>query len=186
VYAPSRVARLAQANVVPILKTMAYRDRLIPHVVAALDDHGHLDTARLGEPCRYITAAFLRNVARQLRRHAGRPISSITQIQSAPTTPRLARLGAVDAQLALLDDAARGGVWLRLKLPTRAAPAGRASSGTDGVSGPTSPTTRSATTSCPTPITISSLWAATHTWTSRIGWPGISSRRRWVLTPSTT
>ena len=95
-------------------------------MVAALDDHGHLDTARLGEPCRYITAAFLRNLARQLRRHAGRPISSITQLQSAPTTPRLARLAAVDAQLALLDDASAGGVWLRLKLPTRAAPAGRA------------------------------------------------------------
>ena len=42
-YVPSRVARLAQANVVPILKTMAYRDRLIPDVVAALDEHGNLD-----------------------------------------------------------------------------------------------------------------------------------------------
>jgi hypothetical protein len=38
VYVPSRVTRLAQANVVPILKTTTYRDRLIPHVVAALDE----------------------------------------------------------------------------------------------------------------------------------------------------
>lgn len=49
VYVPSRVARLAQANVVPILKTLAYRDRLIPHVMAALDEDGHLDASRLGE-----------------------------------------------------------------------------------------------------------------------------------------
>jgi hypothetical protein len=38
VYVLSRMARLAQANVVPILKTMAYRDRLIPTVAAVLDD----------------------------------------------------------------------------------------------------------------------------------------------------
>jgi hypothetical protein len=127
VYVPSRVARLAQANVVPILKTMAYRDRLIPDVVAALDDDGHLDITWLGhEECSYIPAAFLRNLGRQLRRHAHTPISCITEIQSAPTTPRLARLGAADAQFVELDNPDAAGVWLRIKLATTPAPAGRA------------------------------------------------------------
>jgi hypothetical protein len=81
VYVPSRVARLAQANVVPILKTLAYRDRLIPHIVAALDEHGHLDSSRLGEECRHVSAAFLRNLTRQVCRNpAGPVIASITQI----------------------------------------------------------------------------------------------------------
>ena len=70
------------------------RHRLIASAAAALDDHGRLDPARLGEPCLYIAAAFVRNVARVPRRHVGRPISSITQIQSAPMIPRLARLAA--------------------------------------------------------------------------------------------
>ncbi|MDT5348958.1 MAG: hypothetical protein QOH91_2245 [Mycobacterium sp.] len=128
VYVPSRVARLAQANVVPILKTMAYRDRLIPHVLAALDDDGHLDRSRLGDDdTRYVTTAFLRNLTRQLRRHTATPITCITEIQPAPGTPRMARLGALDAQLAELDDdTSSGGVWLRIKLPTSPAPAGRA------------------------------------------------------------
>jgi hypothetical protein len=127
VYVPSRVARLAQANVVPILKTMAYRDRLIPDVLAALDEHGHLDSDRLDkQQCGHIPAAFLRNLIRQLRRRARMPISCITEIQSAPTTPRLARLGAADAQLVELDATDTAGLWLRIKLPTTAAPAGRA------------------------------------------------------------
>jgi Putative transposase DNA-binding domain len=126
VYAPSRVIRLAQANVVPILKTMAYRDRLIPAVLAALDD-GHLDTTRLDEKrCGYTPAAFLRNLIRQLRRHAGDPVNCITEIQSPPTTPRLARLGVADAQFVELDDTDASGVWLRIKLPTTPAPARRA------------------------------------------------------------
>jgi Putative transposase DNA-binding domain len=126
VYVPSRVARLAQANVVPILKTMAYRDRLIPHVAAALDEHGCLDAARLDEQCRYVSTAFLRNMARQLRRNAGEQVTSVTQLQRAPAVARLARLGAVDAQFARLDCAGAAGVWLRIKLPLTAAPAGRA------------------------------------------------------------
>jgi hypothetical protein len=126
-YVPSRVARLAQANVVPILKTMAYRDRMIPELVAALDEHDHLDTTRLDEQQRrYICAAFLRNLGRQLRRHTGGPISCITEIQSAPATPRLARLGAADAQLVELDGADAVGLWLRIKLPTTPQPARRA------------------------------------------------------------
>ena len=68
VYVSSRVVRLAQANVVPILKTLAYRDRLIPLVVAALDEEGHLDASRLGEECRDVSAAFVRSLARQVRR----------------------------------------------------------------------------------------------------------------------
>jgi hypothetical protein len=127
VYVPSRVARLAQANVVPILKTMAYRDRLIPDVVAALDNHGHLDHSRLDEQqCRYVTAAFLRNLTRQLRRHTSRPISCITEIQSTPATPKLARLGAADTQLVELDHTDAAGLWLRIKLPITATPARRA------------------------------------------------------------
>jgi Putative transposase DNA-binding domain len=124
VYAPSRVARLAQALVVPILKTLAHRDRLIPHVVAALDEHGHLDTARLDERhCGDVSAAFVGNLARQLRRNGGEQITSVTQLQSVPRVARLARLGAVDAQLAQLDGADATGVWLRIKLPLTAAPA---------------------------------------------------------------
>ncbi len=127
VYVPSRVQRLAQANVVPILKTMAYRDRLIPHVAAALDEDGQVDHDRLGEQGRDVCAAFLRNLARQLSRTDRQQISSITDIQAAPTIPRIARLGAVDTQLAQLDAAGESaGVSLRIKLPTTCAPAGPA------------------------------------------------------------
>jgi hypothetical protein len=126
VYVPSRVGRLAQANVVPVLKTMAYRDRLIPHVAAAVDEHGQLDSTRLGDECRYVSTVFLRNLARQLRRAGGGPAASFAQLQPAPAVARLARLGAVDAQLAQLDGADADGVWLRIKLPTSPAPAGRA------------------------------------------------------------
>ena len=125
VYAPSRVVRLAQANVVPILKTVAYRDQLIPHVAAALDEHGHLDPSRLSEECQGVSAAYVRNLARQLRRAGANEVSSITQLQAAPAVPRLARLGAVDAQLVQLDTADQAGVWLRIKLPIMAAPARR-------------------------------------------------------------
>jgi hypothetical protein len=125
VYVPSRVLRLAQANVVPILKTLAHRDRLIPLVAGALDARGYLDAALLGEQCPEVSAAFGRNLARQLRRAGVGEISSITQLQSVPAVPRLARLGAVDAQLAALDAADPPGVWLRIKLPSTAAPAGQ-------------------------------------------------------------
>ena len=126
VYVSSRVVRLAQANVVPILKTLAYRDRLIPLVVAALDEEGHLDASRLGEECRDVSAAFVRSLARQVRRVGADEESSITQLQSVPAVPNLARLGAVDAQLAQLDAADPAGVLLRIMLPITAAPAGRA------------------------------------------------------------
>jgi hypothetical protein len=126
VYVPSRVVRLAQANVVPILRTLAYRDRLIPHVAGALDEHGHLDTSRLGEQCRDVSAVFLRNLSRQVHRNGGARIDSITQIQSTPAMARTARLGAADAQLARLDAADPERLWLRVKLPTIAEPAGRA------------------------------------------------------------
>jgi hypothetical protein len=60
-----------------------------------------LDRDRLtGEQCRYVSAAFLRNLTRQLRRTTGgggAVITSLTQIQDAPTVPRIARLGAGDA-----------------------------------------------------------------------------------------
>ncbi|MUL61121.1 hypothetical protein B5P44_00780 [Mycobacterium sp. CBMA 213] len=126
VYVPSRVVRLAQANVVPVLKTMAFRDALIPQVVAALDEQGRLDRHRLGDSqARYVTAAFLRNLSRQLRRAGDKPIASVTEIQDPPTVARIARLGAADRSLAELDTSDRSGVWLRLKLPTCPAPAGR-------------------------------------------------------------
>jgi hypothetical protein len=126
VYVPSRVVRLAQANVVPILKALAHRDWLIPHVAGAFDEHGDLDTSRLGEQCRDVSAAFVRNLAHQLRRAGADHVSSITQLQSVPAVPRLARLGAVDARLAALDAADPAGVWLRIKLPITVAPTGRA------------------------------------------------------------
>jgi hypothetical protein len=125
VYVPSRVVRLAQANVVPILKSLAHRDRLIPHVMAALDEQGHFDSARLGEQCGDVSSSLVRTLARQLRR-ADTQVSSITQLQSVPAVPSLARLGAVDAQLATLDAVDPAGVWLRIKLPITAAPTGRA------------------------------------------------------------
>jgi hypothetical protein len=128
VYVPSRVARLAQANVVPILKTMAYRDRLISHVLAAFDEHGRWDRDRLGsDQLRYVGEPFLRNLVRQLRERGDKSgIASITQIQSAPAVPSIARLGAVDAQFAQRDTADAAGVWLRIKLPTSRRPATRA------------------------------------------------------------
>jgi hypothetical protein len=129
VYVPSRVARLVQANLVPILKTMAYRDRLIPHLVAAMDEDGQLHGDALGEQCCYVSAVFLRNLHRQLRRHCragGGRLTSLTQLQNAPTMPPIARLAAVDAQLATLDASDPQALWLRVKLPLSPAPAGRA------------------------------------------------------------
>jgi Putative transposase DNA-binding domain len=119
------VTRLAQANVVPILKTLAHRDRLIPYVIGAVDEHGQLDRDRLDdEQCRDVSAAFLRNLTRQLRRiPAGTAITSITQIQAPPTVPNIARLGAADAQLVKLAGVDADAVWLRVKLPTTPAPA---------------------------------------------------------------
>lgn len=126
VYVPSRVVRLAQANVVPVLKTMAFRDALIGPVLAALDEQGRLDRGRLGDSqARYVTTAFLRNLCRQLRATAGTPVTSITEIQGPPSVALMARLGAADRQLVELDATDPSGVWLRLKLPTRSAPAGR-------------------------------------------------------------
>jgi hypothetical protein len=129
VYVPSRVVRLAQANVVSILKTMAHRDRLLTRVAAAIDEQGRFDPALLDEARRDGSAAFVRNLARQLRGSTGDrgQIDSITEIQPTPAVPRIARLGAVDAQMAHLDVAAdHAGVWLRVKLPISAAPTGRA------------------------------------------------------------
>jgi hypothetical protein len=128
VYVPSRVARLAQANVVPILKTMAYRDRLIPHVLAALDADRRWDRDRLGsDQLRYVDEAFLRNLVRELSRRGDESgVASITQIQPAPGVPAIARLGAVDAQLAQFDTTDAAGVWLRIKLPATRTPAARA------------------------------------------------------------
>jgi hypothetical protein len=127
VYVPSRVVRLAQATVVPILKTMAYRDRLIPAVVQALDDGGRLDRDRLTcEQTRYINRALLRNLTRQLCHIDAGQIRCITQIQGAPSVSRIARLGAADPQLVELADSGPDGVWLRIKLPTVALPATRA------------------------------------------------------------
>ncbi len=126
VYVPSRVTRLAQATVVPILKTMAYRDGLIPDVVAVLDDHGRADRGRLhSEQTRYVSAAFLRNLTRQLRRTGTGEVGCITEIQDAPAVPRIARLGAADSQLVEVAAVEPGGVWLRIKLPTTAQPASR-------------------------------------------------------------
>jgi Putative transposase DNA-binding domain len=126
VYVPSRVVRLAQANVVPVLKTLAFRDALIPQVLAALDKQGRLDPQQLSESQgRYVSSAFLQNLCRQLRRAGGGPVTSITDIQDPPTTARMARLGAADRQLVELDSSDPAGVWLRLKLPACRAPAGR-------------------------------------------------------------
>jgi len=126
-YVPSRVVRLVQANVVPLLKTMAFRDALIGPVIAALDEeNGRLDRRLLGESqARYVTTAYLRNLCRQLSAAGGQTVSSITEIQAPPTVARIARLGAADRQLVELDASDSAGLWLRLKLPTSSAPSGR-------------------------------------------------------------
>jgi Putative transposase DNA-binding domain len=126
VYVPSRVVRLAQANVVPLLKMLALRDALISPVIAAIDENGRLDHPHLDQgQARYVSAAFLRNLTRQLRRADGRPVASITEIQDPPAVARVARLGAADGQLVELDASDPAGVWLRIKLPASAAPAAR-------------------------------------------------------------
>lgn len=126
VYVPSRVVRLAQANVVPVLKTMAFRDALIPEVLAAVDKQGRLDRQQLsGGQGRYVSSAFLRNLSRQLRRAGDVPVTSITEIQDPPKVARIARLGAADSQFVELVDSGPDGVWLRIKLPTCPQPAGR-------------------------------------------------------------
>ncbi|WP_244873013.1 hypothetical protein [Mycolicibacterium sp. TY66] len=126
VYVPSRVVRLAQANVVPVLKTVAFRDALIPAVLAALDEQGRLDHQQLSDgQGRYVSAAFLRNLSRQLRRAGDVPVTSITEIQDPPNVARIARLGAADSQFVELVDSGPDRAWLRIKLPTCPQPAGR-------------------------------------------------------------
>jgi hypothetical protein len=126
VYVPSRVVRLAQANVVPVLKSLAFRDALIPAALAALDDGGRLDRQGLGQgQARYVSSAFLRNLCRQLRRAGAGSVTSITEIQGPPAVARIARLGAADVQLVELDDSDPAGVSLRIKLPNSAQPEGR-------------------------------------------------------------
>lgn len=126
VYVPSRVVRLAQANVVPVLRTIAFRDALIGPVIAALDEHGRLDRRRLGQDrTQYVPSAFLRNLCRQLSHPPGAVVTSIVEIQNPPTVVRIARLGAADGQLVELNAADPAGVCLRIKLPTSAAPTGR-------------------------------------------------------------
>lgn len=122
VYVPSRVVRLAQANVVPVLKTLAFRDALIPAALAALNDGGRLDRQ---DQARYVSSAFLRNLCRQLRRVGAGAVTSITDIQGPPAVARVARLGAADVQLVALDDSDPAGVWLDIKLPNSPQPAGR-------------------------------------------------------------
>lgn len=120
VYVPSRVVRLAQANVVPVLKSLAFRDALIPAALAALDGGGRL--YRQGQS---VSPAFLRNLCRQLRRGGTGSVTSITEIQGAPAVARIARLGAADIQLAEMDDCDPAGVSLRIKLPNSPQPEGR-------------------------------------------------------------
>lgn len=126
VHVPSRVVRLAQANVVPLLKSLAYRDALIPAALAALDDGGRLDRRGLGQgQARHVSSAFLRNLCRQLRRVGAGSVTSITEIQGPPAVARIARLGAADVQLVELDDSDPAGVSLRIKLPNSPQPEGR-------------------------------------------------------------
>lgn len=126
VYVPSRVVRLAQANVVPVLKSLTFRDALIPAALAALDDGGRLDRRGLGQgQPRHVSSAFLRNLCRQLRRVGAGSVTSITEIQGPPAVARIARLGAADVQLVELDDSDPAGVSLRIKLPNSPQPEGR-------------------------------------------------------------
>jgi hypothetical protein len=140
VYAPSRVSRVVTAQATATLRTMAYRDTAIMSLSARFDPAtGHIAPPAGGEV--YVPSGFARGVRRQLVAHtrdidaaASNPAASgdmrptrvrITDIQTPPQVSAMARLSAVDKQLAELT-VIGDTMALTVKLPTTSAPTTRA------------------------------------------------------------
>ncbi|WP_230990123.1 zinc ribbon domain-containing protein [Rhodococcus oxybenzonivorans] len=130
VYVPSRVTRVVTSQVVGTLRTLAYRDHAIGSLSARFDPA----TGRLAPPTaagECVPSGFARGVVRQLAARARRAGSAshervrITDVQTPPRTSVMARLSAADRQLSQIT-VADGVMTLTVKLPTTAAPTGRA------------------------------------------------------------
>nr|WP_271213939.1 zinc ribbon domain-containing protein [Rhodococcus wratislaviensis]GLK41203.1 hypothetical protein GCM10017611_80790 [Rhodococcus wratislaviensis] len=127
VYVPSRVTRVVTAQAVGTLRALAYRDTAIIALSARLDPA----TGRIAAPttaAEYVPSGFARGVVRQLAARARGAADArlrITDVQAPPKVSAMARLSAADRQLAHLTvtDAV---MTLTVKLPTAAAPTGRA------------------------------------------------------------
>ncbi|MEU2001938.1 zinc ribbon domain-containing protein [Rhodococcus sp. NPDC019627] len=130
VYVPSRVSRVVTAQAIGTLRTLAYRDDAIGSLSARFDPV----TGRLTPPTtagEYVPHGYARGVARQLTARARRTDGAaterlrITDVQEPPRTSVMARLSAADRQLSQIT-VADGVMVLTVKLPTTAAPTGRA------------------------------------------------------------
>ncbi|WP_016883661.1 MULTISPECIES: zinc ribbon domain-containing protein [unclassified Rhodococcus (in: high G+C Gram-positive bacteria)] len=127
VYVPSRVTRVVTAQAVGTLRALAYRDTAITALSARFDPA----TGRIAAPttaAEYVPSGFARGVVRQLAARARGAADArlrITDVQAPPKVSAMARLSAADRQLAHLTvtDAV---MTLTVKLPTAAAPTGRA------------------------------------------------------------
>ncbi|WP_043779343.1 zinc ribbon domain-containing protein [Rhodococcus sp. JVH1] len=131
VYVPSRVTRVVTAQVMATLRALAYRDTAITSLSQRFDPATGT-VAPPTEPGDWVPLGFARGVRRQLIARARREGDAvlagrlrITDIQEPPQTSAMARLSAADRQLAQLTVAERELV-LTVKLPTTAAPTGRA------------------------------------------------------------
>ncbi|MDV7353528.1 zinc ribbon domain-containing protein [Rhodococcus oxybenzonivorans] len=132
VYVPSRVTRVVTAQAIGTLRTLAYRDNAIGSLSARFDPvTGRLTPPTTAGEC--VPAGFARGVARQLTARSRGTGSGdgptarlrITDVQGPPRTSVMARLSAADRQLSQIT-VADGVMVLTLKLPTTAAPTGRA------------------------------------------------------------
>ncbi|MDV7352821.1 zinc ribbon domain-containing protein [Rhodococcus oxybenzonivorans] len=132
VYVPSRVTRVVTAQAVGTLRTLAYRDNAISSLSARFDPvTGRIAAPTTAGEC--VPAGYARGVVRQLAARSrgtgsgGGPTTClrITDVQTPPTSAPMARLSAADRQLSQITvtDAV---MTLTVKLPTTAAPTGRA------------------------------------------------------------
>ncbi|TQC45380.1 transposase [Rhodococcus sp. WS4] len=130
VYVPSRVTRVVTAQAVGTLRALAHRDTAITALSARFDPAtGRIAAPSTAAGC--VPSGFARGVVRQLtaRARAGAGAADarlrITDVQAPPQVSAMARLSAADRQLAhiTVTDAL---MTLTVKLPTTAAPTGRA------------------------------------------------------------
>ena len=130
IYVPSRVTRVVTAQVMATLRTLTHRDTAITALSARFDPATGAVAPPTG-PADYVPPGFAREVRRQLIAHARRTDGAqstrlrITDVQEPPRMAAMARLSAVDRQLAQIAVADRE-LALTVKLPTSPAPAGRA------------------------------------------------------------
>ena len=130
IYVPSRVSRVVTAQVMASLRTLAFRDTAIVALSARFDPATGTLTAPT-KPGDWVPPGFARGVQRQLIARSRRTDEAkstrlrITDMQGPPQTSVMARLSAADHQLAQITVTDRKLV-LTVKLPTCAAPAGRA------------------------------------------------------------